>query len=143
MALLSNWRIKIAASLFWIGNMLNIVVQAKSPGYYPKNSLVLANIQAIEAPLPLYDILWAALLLTMSLLAICFLAVRNTYGPLFAMLFSLALTMVYTLATPTDIGGVHYALTQYTICTLLLTVLFVIAFYVAKIFKLGIQPIKP
>ena len=134
MSLLSDCKLKVAASLYWLGNMLNIVVQSRTPGYYPKASLEFAKAQALQAPLPLYDILLATILLTTSLLAICFLAVRNTYGPMLAVIFSLTLTVGYSLSTPTDTGGIHYALTQYTISTLLLSVLFAMTFY-AKIFK--------
>lgn len=136
------WRstINILIIAYWLANITNVVIQSKAPGYYPKQIRELARLQAMQEAYPTQDMLWAALLITAAMTATYYIAVRLKNGPVYAVVFSCTFVFSHSSFTPTDIGGVHYAIAQYATCTLLASFLFAVAFYATRFFHLGFKP---
>ena len=136
------WRsaINILIIAYWLANIINVVIQSRAPGYYPKQLRELARIQAMQAPYPTQDILWASILITTAMAATYYIAVRLKNGPAYAVIFAFAFTFVHSAVTPTDTGGVHYAIVQYATCTFITSLLFAVAFYASRFFHLGPKP---
>ena len=136
------WRsaINILIIAYWLANIINVVIQSRVPGYYPKQIRELARLQSMQEPYPIQDILWASLLITAAMTATYYIAIRVKNGPAYAVIFSFAFLFAHSAFTPTDTGGVHYAIVQYATCTLLASFLFAVAFYATRLFKLGSRP---
>jgi hypothetical protein len=117
-----------------------VVIQSRIPGYYPKQIRELARIQAMQAPYPTQEILCASLLITVAMIATYYIAARFKNSPAYSVIFAFAFTVVHSAVTPTDTGGVQYAIVQYATCTFIISLLFAVAFYASKFSNLGSKP---
>ena len=117
-------KMQIALFLYWVLHAANTVNLSREPGYYPPRVREQARLLAQMQPYPWSDIVltWVLLaVLTVGIYLILKQAIRKVAGVL---IFTFFIIFVHAMVTPTDIGGVHYAIAEYAAYTFFIALCF-------------------
>lgn len=108
---------QLALFLYWVLNAVNTVNLSREPGYYPTRLNEQAHLLAQLQPYP-----WPSIFATWVLIAILTVGIylilnHVTRKVTCALIFAFFIAFVHAIVIPTDIGGIHYAISEFAAYT--------------------------
>jgi hypothetical protein len=110
-------KMQLALFLYWVLNAANTMNLSREPGYYPPRVREQAQLLAQLQPYP-----WPSIFATWVLLAILtggiYLILNHVTRKVTCVLvFTFFIAFIHAIVIPTDIGGVHYAISEFATYT--------------------------
>lgn len=132
MRLLKKFKLEIILAIYWLVNAINTVRLSQEPGYYPQRLIDKARALAQLEPYPWPEIFIVWGLLGLATIGLYLLIVKTNHKTLSAIVYSFSIMFLYALVVPTDVGGVHYAISDYAICTFLLALVYALVTFINR-----------
>ena len=128
--------IRLVLSLYWVLNAANTAYLSREPGYYPPQVRPEAKLLAKMQPYPWSSIVGTWALLAILTGAIYWILINTTRQVTSVLIFSFFIAFVHAIVVPTDIGGVHYAISEFAVYTFICALCTGVYRYLSQRFKL-------